>query len=89
MPSTQIRFTKTTEIAEMLNAIRIRFPGMTDAELFRFAFADFYYRSQSRDENGFTHQKANELNKSLADIEKGDSEGPFDSMEDVITSLKK
>ncbi len=91
MGTTQIRFTKTKEIEEMLKDLLYSYRGMTEAELFKLSFSQFWKKETKRDENGLTPRQSAELHLAINDVKKGETVGPFSSDEalDYLESLSK
>ena len=52
--------------------------------------ADERFKTGSQNYSGFSPQEQKELDKAIADVNMGKNlEGPFDSMEEFISSMKK
>ena len=86
--TSQVRFTKTPEIQKMLNILlKKQYRGLSEADIFKLSFSQFY--NSQVDENGFTLDEQRELDKSIAEVRSGEVEGPYDSIEEFVASLKK
>ncbi len=69
-----------------LEELKEKFRFLSDGEIFKLAFSKFYQEEMGYDENGFSPAFQKELDEAIADPE---VEGPFDSMEEFLTSMKK
>jgi len=84
MSTSQIRFTKTPEIQNILNFLKTKFYGLSETEIVKLILSKTYKEELELDENGFTKEQQKELKSALND----ESEGPFESMEEFIASMK-
>lgn len=88
--ATQIRFTINDQMMHALQELKSKLRFMTDAEIFKLAISRLYSEEMEVDENGFTAKERKELDEALADVEAGENlEGPFETAEEFIASLKK
>lgn len=87
--TTQIRFTKTPEITEMLEDFKYFYKGLSESEIFKLAFSKFWRTEIPRDKNGFTLTQQKNLDNALLEAKRGEIEGPFNSMEEFLADLKK
>jgi len=74
----------------MLSILHARYPGLSDVDLLRLALSDYCYRMQSEDKTyPFTSEKAKKLDRILDEVERGEVVGPFNSADELISSLRK
>lgn len=80
----QIRFTKTFEISEMLQDIKVLYKGLSESELCKLALSKMWTTEIERDENGFTLRQQKELSQAIEEVDRGEGLiGPFKGAEAV------
>ena len=78
--ASQIRFTKTFEISEMLADIKYLYRGLSEAELVKLALSKLWTKEVDRDENGLTKRQQKDLEEAIASK---DFYGPFEGDEAI------
>ncbi|HID91943.1 TPA: hypothetical protein EYP45_02375 [Candidatus Peregrinibacteria bacterium] len=86
----QIRFTKSFDVSEMLEDIRYLYRGLSESELVKLAISKLWTKEVPRDENGFTPRQQRDLQQAIDEANEGKNlVGPFDSIDDFLSDLKK